>query len=92
MPRSVALDEKLLAAAVRAGKHRSKKEALDAALAAYVRTSRRNGILTLTGRVEYYPDYDHKPLRGRHGRPRYGPGGMPKVSPRTVLRASASPW
>ena len=57
------LDDKLLAEAKRLGKHRSKREAVNQALAEYVRRKRRKKILTLIPTVEWDPDYDYKAER-----------------------------
>ncbi len=56
MATNLALDDKLIAAAVKAGRHRSKREAVNAALADYVRAKRRAGLDALIGTVDYYDD------------------------------------
>ena len=56
MATNLALDDKLIAAAVRAGRHRSKREAVNAALADYVRAKRRAGLDALIGTVDYHDD------------------------------------
>jgi Arc/MetJ family transcription regulator len=63
MPTNLALDDRLIAQAVAAGKHKSKKDAVTAALKEYVKSRQRRQILSLTGKVEYWDDYDHKQLR-----------------------------
>jgi Arc/MetJ family transcription regulator len=67
MSTNLALDDKLIDAAVRAGGHKTKKAAVTAALEEYVRSRRRRGILRLRGQVEYFDDYDYKALRRRRG-------------------------
>lgn len=64
MATNLALDDSLIEEAVEVGHHRSKKEAVTAALQEYVKSRRRLGILEWMGRVDYYEDYDHKRLRG----------------------------
>lgn len=64
MATNLALDDSLIEEAVEVGHHRSKKEAVTAALQEYVKSRRRLGILEWMGRVEYFEDYDHKKLRG----------------------------
>lgn len=64
MATNLALDDSLIEEAVEVGHHRSKKEAVTAALHEYVKSRRRLGILEWMGRVDYYEDYDHKKLRG----------------------------
>ena len=63
MATNLALDNTLIEEAVEIGRHRSKKEAVTAALVEYVKARRRLGILDWMGRVDYYDDYDHKNLR-----------------------------
>ena len=63
MATNLALDNALIEEAVEIGRHRSKKEAVTAALVEYVKARRRLGILDWMGRVDYYDDYDHKNLR-----------------------------
>lgn len=63
MPTNLALDDDLIAEAVRVGGHRSKKDAVNAALREYIRQHKRQGILSMFGKVEYDPDYNYKALR-----------------------------
>ena len=63
MATNLALDEKLIDAARRVGKHRTRKAAVTAALEEYVQCREQLGILDLVGKIEYYSDYDHKALR-----------------------------
>lgn len=65
MATNLALDDALIAEAVRVGGHRTKKAAVTAALQEYVKARRRAGILQWVGRVDYYDDYDPKALRRR---------------------------
>ncbi len=68
MPTNLALDDSLIEDAVRAGNHRSKKEAVTAALKEYVQAHKRGEILEWVGKVDYYDDYDPKQLRDRKSR------------------------
>lgn len=65
MATNLELDDKLIEAAVRAGGHKTKRAAVTAALAEYVRSRRRNQILKWRGQVDYFDDYDYKALRRR---------------------------
>lgn len=65
MATNLALDDKLIEAARRAGHHKTKKEAVTAALREYIKMRGRLGILQYVGQVEYWPDYDYKALRRR---------------------------
>ncbi len=63
MPTNLAIDDRLINEAKRIGKHRTKKEAVTAALEEYVRHRGQLRILDLQGKIEYDPDYDYKQLR-----------------------------
>jgi Arc/MetJ family transcription regulator len=65
MPTNLALDDKLIVQAQKIGKHKTKKEAVTAALREYVRRRRQVRIFDLVGKIEYAPDYDSKKLRHR---------------------------
>ena len=65
MATNLALDDRLIESAQRAGGHKTKKEAVTTALREYVRRSEQLRIFGLAGKVEYYPDHDHKVLRRR---------------------------
>jgi hypothetical protein len=58
----------LIELARRAGKHRTKKEAVTSVLREYVRRRRQLEILDLVGQVPFDEHYDHKPLRDRKRR------------------------
>jgi len=60
MPTNLALDDKLIEAARRAGKHKTKKEAVSAALAEYVRRHKQKSVLAAFGTIEFDPTYDYK--------------------------------
>jgi Arc/MetJ family transcription regulator len=63
MPTNLALDDDLIAEAVRVGNHRTKREAVTAALNEYVQARKRREILDWVGKVEYYDDDEPKRLR-----------------------------
>lgn len=68
MATNLSVDDSLIEEAVRLGKFKSKQDAINAALAEYVRRHKQASILELAGKVEYYPDYDYKKAR-RQKRP-----------------------
>jgi hypothetical protein len=68
MATNLALDDALIEQARRAGKHRTKKEAVTTALREYVRRRRQLDILDLVGQVPFDPTYRYKPLRHRKAR------------------------
>jgi hypothetical protein len=65
MPTNLALDDTLIEAACRAGGHKTKKEAVTAALAEYVRHREQLRILKSFGTVDFDPTYDYKAERRR---------------------------
>jgi Arc/MetJ family transcription regulator len=65
MATNLALDDKLIDEAVRLGKHKSKKEAVTAALESYIRQQKRRGFRSLIGKVDFHDDFDHRALRRR---------------------------
>jgi Arc/MetJ family transcription regulator len=67
MATNLALDDKLIEEARRSGGHRTKKEAVTAALAEYVRRRKQLCILEAFGTFEFAPNYDYKSER-RKGR------------------------
>lgn len=65
MATNLALDDNLISEAVRLGKHKTKKEAVTAALEQYIKARRRAGIKDLIGKVDFHDDFDQKSLRRR---------------------------
>ncbi|MCH7473046.1 MAG: type II toxin-antitoxin system VapB family antitoxin [Gemmatimonadetes bacterium] len=67
MATNLDLDDKLVEEAKRLGKHRSKRAAVNEALAEYVASRKRRKILDLFGTLEWDPKYDYKAERRRRG-------------------------
>ena len=65
MATNLALDDKLIEEARRAGKHKTKKEAVSAALEEYIRRRKQVRILEAFGKFEFDPGYDYKAERKR---------------------------
>ena len=65
MATNLALDDKLIEEARRVGKHKSKKEAVTAALDEYVRKRKQMRILDAFGTLLFDPSYDYKAERQR---------------------------
>ncbi len=63
MPTNLALDDKLIEAARKIGHHKTKREAVTAALSEYVAYRKRLEILSLFGTVDFDPRYDYKAER-----------------------------
>lgn len=60
MPTNLALDDRLVEEAKRLGGHRSKRVAVNEALAEYVARRKRRKVLDLFGRLDWDPAYDYK--------------------------------
>lgn len=65
MTTNLALDDGLIKEARDLGKHKTKKEAVTVALQQYIKWRKQMRIFKLAGKIDYYPDYDYKGLRGR---------------------------
>jgi len=65
MATNLALDDKLIEEARRAGDHKTKKEAVTAALGEYVRRRKQVRLLEAFGTFEFDPAYDYKAERRR---------------------------
>ena len=65
MPTNLAIDDKLIEAARRLGHHKTKKEAVTAALSEYIARRKQLEILTLFGTIDFDPRYDYKAERRR---------------------------
>ena len=65
MPTNLALDDKLIQKVVKLGDFKSKKEAVNTALAEYVQRHSQASLIELFGTIDYDDDYDYKKLRAR---------------------------
>jgi Arc/MetJ family transcription regulator len=63
MATNLALDDRLIEKARRMGGHKTKKDAVTAALKEYVQRRKQLEILDLFGKVDYWEDYDYRQLR-----------------------------
>ena len=63
MPTNLALDDNLIAEALRIGHHSTKKAAVTAALQEYIQRRKQIEILKLFGTIDYDPAYDYKKVR-----------------------------
>ena len=63
MATNLAIDDRLIDEAKRIGHHKTKKEAVTAALDEYVRRRKQLDILKLAGTIDYDPTYDYKKMR-----------------------------
>ena len=60
MPARVTVDDRLIDEVQKLGRHRSKKEAVKAALEEYVRRRKHQGIIALFGTIEYDSHCNYK--------------------------------
>ncbi|PYV18584.1 MAG: DUF2191 domain-containing protein [Acidobacteria bacterium] len=65
MATNLALDDRLIERARRVGRHKSKKEAVTAALDEYVRHRKQLELLRRFGTIDYDPRYNYKARRRR---------------------------
>lgn len=65
MATNLALDDALIREAVRIGRHKTKKEAVTAALLEYIQHRKQLQVLDLFGAIEFDPDYAPKQGRQR---------------------------
>ena len=63
MPTNLAIDDRLIAEARSIGGHKTKKEAVTAALEEYIKRRKQHGILDLVDQIAYDATYDYKVAR-----------------------------
>ena len=65
MPTNLAIDDKLLEEALRAGGHRTKRATVNEALEEYIRRRKRLRAVAGFGTIVFDPRYDYKRARRR---------------------------
>ncbi len=60
MPTNLAIDDRLIEEAQKLGRHRTKKDAVTAALDEYIQRLKQQEILSLFGTVDFDETYDYK--------------------------------
>jgi hypothetical protein len=63
MPTNLAIDDRLIEQAQKLGRHKTKKDTVNAALDEYIRRRKQAEIIPLFGTIEYDPAYDYKRAR-----------------------------
>ena len=63
MRTNIVLDDCVLEQVMELAKVKTKREAVDLALREYVDNRNRKRLSELTGKIDFYSDYDHKALR-----------------------------
>jgi Arc/MetJ family transcription regulator len=62
---NLAIDRRLITEAQRLGRHRTKKDAVTAALSEYIQRRKQQDILRLFGTIDYDAKHDYKKERTR---------------------------
>jgi hypothetical protein len=65
MPTNLAIDDRLIEQAQKLGRHRTKKDAVTAALDEYIQRRKQQEVLPLFGTIDYEVNYDYKKERTR---------------------------
>ena len=65
MPTNLAIDDRLIEEARKLGRHRTKKDAVTAALDEYIQHRKQQDILPLFGTIDYDRSYNYKKERTR---------------------------
>ncbi len=65
MATNLALDPNLVEEVKNAGKHRTKREAVTAAMQEYLQRRKQSEVIKLFGTIDYDADYDYKKSRGK---------------------------
>jgi hypothetical protein len=60
MPTNLAIDDRLITLAQKLGRHKTKKDTVNAALDEYIRRRKQTALIPLFGTIEYDSDYDYK--------------------------------
>ena len=68
MPTNLALDDELIDEARHIGGHKSKKDAVTAALKEYIQRHRQAEITRFFGKIDFDPTYNYKKERGSRKR------------------------
>lgn len=65
MATNLAIDDKLILKAVKVGKHKTKREAVTAALKDYIARKNQLKVISLFGKIDFDKQYDYKKARNR---------------------------
>jgi hypothetical protein len=60
MPTNLAIDDRLIEQAKKLGRHKSKKDTVNAALDEYIRRRKQEALIPLFGTIDYDPAYNYK--------------------------------
>ncbi|HEY6389462.1 MAG TPA: type II toxin-antitoxin system VapB family antitoxin [Candidatus Acidoferrum sp.] len=65
IPTNLAIDDRLIEQAKKLGRHRTKKDTVNAALEEYIRRRKQAVLVPLFGTIEYDARYDYKRERAK---------------------------
>jgi hypothetical protein len=65
VPTNLAIDDRLIEQAKKLGRHRTKKDTVNAALSEYIRRRKQAALIPLFGAIEYNSRYDYKRERAK---------------------------
>jgi len=65
MPTNLAIDDRLIDQAQKLGRHKTKKDTVNAALQEYIRRRRQVALIPLFGAFDYDAKYDYKRERSK---------------------------
>jgi hypothetical protein len=60
VPTNLAIDDRLIEQAKKLGRHKTKKDTVNAALDEYIRRRKQAELIPLFGTIEYDPRFDYK--------------------------------
>lgn len=60
MATNLAIDDRLIEEAQKLGRHKTKKDTVNAALDEYIRRRKQTGLVRLFGTIDYGPAYNYK--------------------------------
>jgi hypothetical protein len=63
MPTNLAIDDRLIEEAQKLGRHRTKKDAVTAALDEYISRRKQLDVIGLFGKIDFDENYDYKKER-----------------------------
>lgn len=65
MPTNLAIDDRLIEQAQKLGRHKTKKDTVNAALDEYIKRRKQAALVPLFGTIDYVSTYDYKRERAR---------------------------
>lgn len=65
MPTNLAINDKLILEAQKLGKHKTKKDTVNAALNEYIRRRKQTDFIQLFSKIDFDESYNHKAGRNR---------------------------